>query len=98
MGSGRSIAGTACAAFLLAGLLVPPPADAKGGDPKGKALFEAKCDSCHALSRSLGTTKDRNGWEKTVTRMQKVNYAPVTDAEAKQIIDYLVAVRGPGGN
>jgi hypothetical protein len=30
--------------------------------------------------------------------MQQVNGCPVTDEEAKAIIDYLVAVRGPAGN
>jgi cytochrome c5 len=79
-----------------------PPASggtdpAQAGDPRAKALFEAKCSVCHALSRPLGKNKDRAGWTKTVTRMQKVNMCPITDAEAKKIIDYLVAVRGPAG-
>lgn len=47
-----------------------------------------------SLSRPLGKTKDRAGWTATVTRMQKVNGCPVSDGEAKQIIDYLVAERG----
>jgi hypothetical protein len=67
------------------------------GDPKAKALFEAKCSVCHELSRPLGKNKDRSGWTATVNRMQKVNRCPITDAEAKAIIDYLVAVRGPAG-
>lgn len=62
-----------------------------------KALFEAKCSICHPTSRPLGKTKDRQGWTETVTRMQKVNGCPVSDGEAKQIIDYLVAERGPKG-
>jgi hypothetical protein len=70
---------------------------AKPGDPKAKALFEAKCSVCHELSRPLGKNKDRGGWTTTVTRMQKVNQCPITDAEAKTIIDYLVTVRGPAG-
>jgi len=70
---------------------------AKAGDPKAKALFEAKCSVCHELSRPLGKNKDRSGWTTTVTRMRKVNQCPITDAEAKTIIDYLVAVRGPAG-
>lgn len=79
-----------------------PPASggtdrAKADDPKAKALFEAKCSTCHALSRPLGASKDLAGWTKTVTRMRQVNGAPVTAAEAKAIIDYLVAVRGPAG-
>ena len=97
MGTKRVIAGMLCAAFLLAGLLIAPPAGADAGDPKAKALFEAKCSACHALSRPLGKNKDRDGWTTTVTRMQKVNGCPITDAEAKEIVDYLVAVRGPAG-
>ena len=76
----------------------PGEADqSNAGDPQAKALFEAKCSACHELSRPLGKNKDRSGWTTTVTRMQKVNRCPITDAEAKAIIDYLVAVRGPAG-
>ncbi len=94
MGSKRSIAGMACAGFLLACLLAAAPSAAHAADAKGKALFEAKCDSCHALSRATALHKDRSGWEKTVTRMQKVNFAPVSDTEAKRIVDYLAAEYG----
>jgi len=64
----------------------------------GNELFEAKCSACHSLSRPLEKTKDRDGWTATVTRMQKVNGCPISDEEAKQIIDYLVKERGPKGN
>jgi cytochrome c5 len=79
--------------------VAPAPAQAQQdtGDPKAKALFESKCSACHALSRPLGKNKDRDGWTKTVVRMQKVNGCDITDAEAKTIVDYLVAVRGPAG-
>ena len=70
---------------------------AAAADPKAKALFEEKCSTCHPLSRPLGKNKDRGGWEKTVTRMQRVNGCPITDAEAKEIVDYLVTVRGLAG-
>jgi cytochrome c5 len=76
----------------------PAQAQQDAGDPKAKALFESKCSACHALSRPLGKNKDRDGWTKTVVRMQKVNGCDITDAEAKTIVDYLVAVRGPAGN
>jgi hypothetical protein len=33
----------------------------------------------------------------TVTRMQKGNGCPITDGEARQNIDHLVAERGPAG-
>lgn len=60
-----------------------------------KELFEGKCAMCHPLSRALDQTKNRDGWTATVTRMQKVNGCPVTDEEAKAIVEYLVKVRGP---
>ena len=76
---------------------VAPPSSAEGVDPKGKALFDVKCSTCHALARPLGKNKSRDGWTQTVTRMQKVNGCDITDAEAKAIVDYLVRVRGPAG-
>ena len=76
----------------------PAQAQPAAADPKAKALFESKCSICHELSRPLGRNKDRDGWTKTVTRMQNVNGCPITDEEAKAIVDYLVAVRGPAGN
>jgi len=60
-----------------------------------KALFETKCSICHPLSRPLGETMDRDGWTVTVMRMQKVNGCPITDEEAKAIVEHLVKVRGP---
>jgi cytochrome c5 len=66
-------------------------------DVESKALFESKCSVCHPVSRPLGKNKDRAGWTATVTRMQKGNGCPITDAEARRIIDYLVAERGPTG-
>jgi len=82
-------------AFFGAGIAI---ADEKGVDPangKAKKLFEAKCAICHPLSRPLGQIMNRDGWMATVTRMQKVNGCPITDEEAKTIVDYLVKVRGP---
>jgi cytochrome c5 len=93
--SGKGLTAAMFAAALLCagiGVHAAPPA---GGDAKAKALFEAKCSICHPLSRPLGEHKDRAGWTKTVTEMQKQNGCPITDKEAKTIVDYLVAVRGP---
>jgi mono/diheme cytochrome c family protein len=64
------------------------------GNGAGKALFEAKCSACHDLDRALQQTKDRNGWTATVKRMQQVNGCPITDAQAVEIIDHLVKIRG----
>ncbi len=83
-------------AFLGAGAAVAEVKKAAEApaDP-AKELFEAKCSICHPLSRPLGEHQDRAEWTKDVTRMQKVNGCPITDEEAKVIIDYLVKIRGP---
>lgn len=68
------------------------------GTPPGtdaKALFERKCSVCHSLDRPLGRNRERKWWVETVTRMQKVNGCPLTDEEARTIIDYLATIRGP---
>ncbi len=53
------------------------------------ALFEQKCNICHSTERIKSKRKTKNEWESTVTRMKNVNRAPITDEEAKIIIDYL---------
>lgn len=54
-----------------------------------KALFEQKCSTCHSIDRPKSKKKSAKEWENTVMRMKNVNGCPVTDEEAKVIIDYL---------
>jgi len=63
-------------------------------DP-GKSLFETKCGICHSLDRPKAKKKDRAGWEKTVMRMKNANGCPITDDEAKAIIDHLAKNYAP---
>ena len=72
------------------------PADAPVDS--GKTLFETKCATCHPLARPLALNQDRAHWATDVTRMQRVNGCPITDEEAKLIVDYLVKVRGPAAH
>jgi hypothetical protein len=62
-----------------------------GGEEGGnvKALFEKKCSLCHSIDRPKSKKKSGDGWKSTVTRMKNVNGAPVTDEEAKMIIQHL---------
>lgn len=53
-----------------------------------EALFEKKCSICHSIDKPKSTKKTKKGWGKTVKRMKK-NGCPITDEEAKIIIDYL---------
>ncbi|MCL5061887.1 MAG: photosystem P840 reaction-center cytochrome c-551 [Nitrospiraceae bacterium] len=54
-----------------------------------KALFEQKCSTCHSIDRPKSKKKTAKEWESTVMRMKNVNGCPITDEEAKIIIDYL---------
>lgn len=54
-----------------------------------KALFEQKCSTCHGIEMSTSKKKTSNDWQSTVIRMKDVNGTPITDEEAKDIIDYL---------
>lgn len=81
-------------AFIGTGVAIADDKGAGAADGKAKALFEAKCAMCHPLSRSLDQKKNRDGWTAAVTRMKKVQGCPISDDEAKTIVDYLVKVRG----
>lgn len=63
-------------------------------DINAKELFESKCSICHSIERPKSKKKTRTGWETTVMRMKNSNGAPITDEEAKIIIDYLAAEYG----
>ncbi len=68
--------------------------EGRGGD-KAKALFEAKCSTCHPLSRPLSATKDKADWALTIKRMRETNGCKLTDKEASDIAEYLAKIRGP---
>jgi len=57
------------------------------------------CISCHStdyIVRQPGS--DAKKWETEVTKMIKVYGAPISEADAKAIIDYLAASYGPESN
>lgn len=83
----------AAVTFTLVGSASLLPAWAQ--DDSSRALFEQKCSVCHSPDRAKAKKKDRAGWEKTVMRMKNVNGCPITDEEAKTIIDYLAKNYGP---
>jgi mono/diheme cytochrome c family protein len=56
---------------------------------KAKSLFEQKCSLCHTIDRPKSKQKTAEAWKSTVMRMKNTNGAPVTDEEAKTIIEYL---------
>lgn len=63
-----------------------------------KNTFEVTCKKCHALSRSLGKSKNRAEWEKTVKR-ESENYKAkfgkiIPDDVQATIVGYLVENAG----
>jgi len=74
-------------AMFLAVSAVPAYSGEEAGN--AKALFESKCGLCHSIERPKSKQKSKEGWEATVMRMKNKNGCPVSDEEAKAIIDYL---------
>ena len=66
----------------------------EAGKMDGQKLFESKCSLCHTIERPRSKNKTKAGWETTVMRMKNTNGAPLTDEEARAIIDYLSGKHG----
>jgi mono/diheme cytochrome c family protein len=77
---------------LLAGPALADESAVKLVDRPGKDLVEANCIMCHSLDyiQMNSVFLDRKGWEASVTKMMKVMGAPIDDADAAKIVDYLV--------
>ena len=68
---------------------VPEQAPAEDGE----ALLEARCSGCHSADRARQTTKTRDGWDQSVTRMIDKG-AQLTEAEKAVLVDYLTEMYG----
>jgi len=57
----------------------------------GRDKVEANCTQCHSLDYILGNSPfmTRQVWDAEVTKMIKVFGAPISDADAKEIVEYL---------
>lgn len=77
---------------------VPEPVPEDEAAPgEGRELFIARCTSCHsvdyvAMHARFGT---RALWEMEVAKMRNAFKAPLSDDEARQIVDYLARAYGP---
>ncbi len=80
------------AIFLSLPMVCACSAEKQPADPK--ALFEKKCSSCHKVDRATSKQKTAAEWTETVMRMKNKNGAPITDEEAKTIIDHLAKSYG----
>ena len=62
----------------------------------GRDAVEANCAACHSLDyiQMNAPFLDAAGWDAEVTKMIKTFGAPIDDADAKAIADYLKANYG----
>lgn len=63
-------------------------------DAPGRDLTLARCIICHSVDyiESNAPVLDRAGWQKTIRKMIDRYGAPITDEDAKVILDYLGAL------
>ena len=59
----------------------------------GRDLTVGRCIICHSVEYipSNAPAMNRTAWQKTIQKMKDKFGAPITDEEAKQILDYLAA-------
>lgn len=90
----RLFATAAClaATVLVSGCVAGTGASssASSGSTDAATLVAEKCVQCHGLDRVWSASKDRAGWNMTVTRMQS-HGLQVTGAEKNAILDYLAS-------
>ena len=82
-------------ARAASGAAAPAEPEARAGE--GRELFVARCSSCHSLDymemhARFGT---RALWEAEVAKMRNAYKAPLSDEEAKAIVEYLARAYGP---
>jgi len=66
-------------------------------DKPGYTSFKQNCMSCHS-ARYIQMQPDlpEKTWTAIVTKMQKSFGAPVADSSVKEIVQYLVSIKGKG--
>jgi sulfite dehydrogenase (cytochrome) subunit B len=81
------------AAASAAARAAPPEEFTQLSDGPGRDLTVGRCIVCHSLEYipSNAPAMNRAAWQKTIQKMKDRFGAPITDAEAKQILDYLDA-------
>ncbi len=89
------------AALLL--MVAPALADEQAiqlKDAPGREVVESNCAACHSLDyiQMNSPFPDAKLWEAEVTKMIKAFGAPIDDADAKAITDYLIKNYGASGS
>ncbi len=56
---------------------------------QGYKLFVNKCSQCHTIARPINTTMTRMEWEQYVKRMMHKPNSGITNAQGKEIFEFL---------
>jgi hypothetical protein len=87
------------AAAAAEGKTIAQPPDHPYGalvDGPGVQLARNRCGICHSTDYVVMQPRgDAKQWEAVVTKMIKVYGAPINEADAKAITEYLAAAYGP---
>ena len=77
--------------LLAAGVVIAAEQRVALKDGPGRDKVEANCAACHSLDYILGNSPfmNRAVWDAEVTKMIKAFGAPISDTDAKEIVDYL---------
>jgi mono/diheme cytochrome c family protein len=92
---GRALAGLSLPGLLwaLAAAASDTEATLQLKEAPGRDVTAGHCALCHSLEYlpANAPAMDRAGWQKTVQKMRERFGAPITDEQAKVILDYLSA-------
>ena len=53
-------------------------------------VFSTKCAKCHTIARPLNTMMKKDEWERYVKRMMHKPNSGISDAQGKQIFEFMV--------
>ena len=57
---------------------------------QGYKVFTDKCAKCHTIARPINTTMTKDEWERYVKRMMHKPNSGISDAQGKQIFEFMV--------
>lgn len=80
--------------LILASVVATAAVQVKLPEGAGKAVLEAKCQSCHSLDGVATGKMDKAGWKDTIDRMKGYG-SDISDAQITTALDYLVANFSP---
>ncbi len=77
--------------LLVAGIVTAAEQRTVLKEGPGRDKVEANCASCHSIDYIVGNSPfmNRQVWDAEVTKMIKAFGAPISDADAKEIAEYL---------